>query len=71
VIDNVSDTVENVEDAASETLHRVAAQAEKQERNLAGDNMTTDAKAVSMLNQAKETAQGDVDAMKRADRNKA
>jgi hypothetical protein len=33
--------------------------------------MTAGAKANSMINQAKETAQGDIDAMKRDDRSKS
>jgi hypothetical protein len=33
--------------------------------------MSSDAKASSMLNEAKQTAQGDVDAMKSTERNKA
>jgi hypothetical protein len=70
VVDKVKDTVENVKDAASEAGHRVAAEAEQQKRNVVGDEMTTDAKASSMINQAKQTAQGDVDAMERDDRNK-
>jgi hypothetical protein len=38
--------------------------------NVAGDSMSTGDKASSMLNQAKQTAQGDIDAMKRDDRSK-
>jgi uncharacterized protein YjbJ (UPF0337 family) len=70
VVEAVKDTVANVKDAVSEVVHRVAAQAEQQKRNLAGDQMTTEAKASSMVSQAKQTAQGDIDAMKREDRNK-
>lgn len=69
VVDTVKDTVENVRDAASEAVHRVAALAEQQKRNLIGKEMTADAKASSMINQAEQTAQGDIDAMKRDDRN--
>jgi hypothetical protein len=39
--------------------------------NLVGDQMTTGEKASSMISQAKQTAEGDIDAMKRGDRNKA
>jgi hypothetical protein len=70
LVEAVKDTVENVRDTASEAVHRVAAQAEQQKRNLVGDQMTTGAKATSMMSQAKQTAQGDIDAMKREDRNK-
>jgi hypothetical protein len=66
----VKDTVKNVKDTAGEAVHRVAAQAEQQKRNLVGDQMTTEAKADSMISQAKQTAQGDIDAMKREDRSK-
>jgi uncharacterized protein YjbJ (UPF0337 family) len=69
-VDKVIDTVENVKDSASEALHRVAAQTEQQKRNLAGDSMTAEAKASSMINQAKQTVRGDIDAMKRDERNK-
>ncbi len=68
-VDKVKDTVENVKDSASEAMHRVAAEAEQQKRNVVGDKMSPDAKASSMINQAKQTAQGDIDAMKRDDRN--
>jgi uncharacterized protein YjbJ (UPF0337 family) len=70
VVDTVKDTIENVKDAASEAVHRVAAETEQQKRNVAGDSMSTSAKASSMLNQAKQTAQGDIDAMKRDARSK-
>jgi len=69
-VDKVIDTVENVKDSASEALHRVAAQTEQQKRNLAGDSMTAEAKASSMINQAKQTVRGDIDAMKRDEHNK-
>jgi hypothetical protein len=70
LVEAVKDTVENVKDTVSEAVHRVAAQAEQQKRNLVGDQLTTEAKASSMISQAKQTAQGDIDAMKREDRNK-
>ena len=47
LIDKVKDTVENVKDSAGELVHRVAAETEQQTRNVAGDSMTTDAKATS------------------------
>ena len=68
VVDKVKDAVENVKDVASEATHRVVAEVEQQKRNVAGDEMTTDEKASSMINQAKHTVQGDIDAMKRDDR---
>jgi phosphopantothenate synthetase len=69
-VDKVIDTVENIKDSAREELHRIAAQTEQQKRNLAGDSMTTEAKASSMIDQAKQTVRGDIDAMKRDERNK-
>ena len=69
-VDTVKDTVDNVKDATSEALHRVAAQVEQQKRNVAGQGMTTDAKAGSIRSQAKSAAEADVDAMRRAERNK-
>jgi hypothetical protein len=71
VLDNVSDTVENVKDATSEAVHRSVAAGEKQQRDLIGDSMSADAKAASINTQAKQTAQADIDAMKRDDRSKA
>jgi len=71
VIDTVSDTIENVKDATSEAVHRSVAAGEKQQRDLIGDSMSTDAKAASINTQAKQTAQADIDAMKRNDRSKA
>ncbi len=69
VLDKVRDAVENVKDAASEATHRVAAEVEQKKRDVVGDKMTADEKASSMINQAKQTVQGDIDAMKRDDRN--
>jgi hypothetical protein len=70
LVEAVKDTVKNVKDTASEVVHRVAAQAEQQKRNLIGEQMTTEEKASSMISQAKQTAQGDIDAMKREERDK-
>lgn len=70
-LDTISDTVENVKDATSEAIHRSVAAGEKQQRDLIGDSMSTDAKAASINTQAKQTAQADIDAMKRNDRSKA
>jgi uncharacterized protein YoxC len=70
LVEAVKDTVKNVKDTASEAVHRVAAQAEQQKRNLIGEQMTTEEKASSMISQAKQTAQGDIDAMKREERDK-
>jgi hypothetical protein len=71
VVDTLKATVADVKDIVSETIHRFAAEVEQEKRDLLGDKMTTDAKASSMMNQANQTVQGDIDAMKRDDRGKA
>jgi predicted hydrolase (HD superfamily) len=70
VVDNVKDAVENVKDEVSEGIHRGTADAEKKKRQLAGDEMTTGEKASSIIKQEKQTAQADIDAMKRDARTK-
>jgi F0F1-type ATP synthase membrane subunit b/b' len=70
VVDNVKDAVENVKDEVSEGIHRGTADAEQKKREVAGDEMTTGEKANSMIKQEKQTAQADIDAMKRDVRNK-
>lgn len=69
VVDKAKDAAENVKDAVSEATHRSAAEAEQKKRDVAGDQMTPGEQAGSMLNQAKNTVQGDVDATKRDIRN--
>lgn len=72
-VDNVKDAaskaVDNIKDAANEASHKTAAEAEQGKRDVAGDQMTTREKAGSMLNQAKESVQGDIAATKRDVRN--
>lgn len=70
LLDKVSDTVEDVKDATSEAVHRSVAAGEQQKRDLVGDSMTIDAKVTSINTQAKQTAQADIDALKRDERNK-
>ncbi|MFY9779696.1 MAG: hypothetical protein WAJ85_04185 [Candidatus Baltobacteraceae bacterium] len=69
VIDKVKVSVDNLKDAASESTHRAVASAEQQKRDVAGDEMTTGQKVSSVINQAKNTVQGDIDAIKRDSRN--
>jgi phage-related protein len=71
VIDKVKETVDNVKDAASESTHRAAANADQQKRDVAGDAMTVSEKAGSVIDQVKNTVQGDIDAAKRDSRSKA
>ncbi len=60
----------NIKDAASESTHRAAANAAQQKRDVAGDEMTAGEKAGSVINQVKNTVQGDIDAIKRDNRKK-
>jgi uncharacterized protein YoxC len=70
VVDNVKDAGKNVKDDVSERIHRGTADAEQKKREIAGDQMTTGEMANSIINQEKQTAQADIDAMKRDARNK-
>ena len=70
VVDNVKDAGKNVKDEVSEGIHRGTADAEQKKREMTGDQMTTGEKANSIINQEKQTAQADIDAMKRDARNK-
>ncbi len=66
--DEFSKAVENVKDAVSETGHRSSAEAEQTKRDVAGDDMTLGDKAGSMVNQAKNSTQADMDSAKRETR---
>ncbi len=72
-VDNIKDaagkTIDNAKDTVNEASHKGAAESEQAKRDVAGDQMTTSEKAGSMLNQAKNSVQGDVDATKRDVRN--
>jgi hypothetical protein len=61
----VQDAVDNAKSVASEAGHRADAGAEQEKREVAGDGMALGDKARSLLNQAKDTAQANLDAMKR------
>ncbi len=67
--DEINKVVDNVKDAASEAGHRSAAEGEQAKRDVAGDTMSPGEKAGSVLNQAKNTVQANVDATKRDVRN--
>ncbi len=67
--DELGKAVDNIKDAANEASHKSAAEAEQGKRDVAGDQMTASEKAGSMLNQAKESVQGDGSATKRDVRN--
>ena len=64
--DEFDKIVHNVKDAVSEAGHRDAAETERENRELAGDAMTTREKTGSVLNEAKENTLAEIDAAKRA-----
>ena len=64
VVANVKDTVKSIQGEASEAQHRGVAKAEERKREVAGDKMTAGQKVSSLINHAKNTVQGDVDALK-------
>lgn len=70
VVDKAKDAVANVKDAANEAAHRSAAEAEQTKRDVAGDQLTVGENASSMVNQAKNSVQANIDAAKRDVRNK-
>lgn len=63
--DDIKKTVDDVKDGANEALHRSAAEAEKQRREVDGNNMTSGEKLESMANEAKHRTQAEIDAGKR------
>ena len=67
----VDRTVANAKDAASEARHRTVAGVEQAKRDALGDEMTASEKAGSVLKQAKESTQAEIDHAKRAVRSKA
>jgi hypothetical protein len=64
VVDSAKTGLENARDAVNEAGHRSAAEAEQTKRDVAGDQMTVGEKAGSMLNQAKNSTQAEIDAAK-------
>jgi hypothetical protein len=64
VVDSAKTGLDNVRDAANEAGHRSAADAEQAKRDVAGDQMSVGEKAGSMLNQAKNSTQAEIDAAK-------
>jgi ElaB/YqjD/DUF883 family membrane-anchored ribosome-binding protein len=63
-IDKTKKTLDNVKDAVSEGSHRGAAKAEQTKRDVEGDQMSVTEKAGSMLKQAKNTVEANVDETK-------
>lgn len=68
--DAIKKTADNVRDSLHEAVHRSAADGEHTKRDLAGDEMTPGEKAGSLLNEAKQRTQAEIDAAKQRLRNK-
>lgn len=68
--DAIKGSVDDVKDRVHETEHRSAAEGERGRRDLLGDQLTPGEKAGSVVHEAKERAQAEVDAMKRELRDK-
>jgi hypothetical protein len=68
-VDKAKDAIANVKDAANEATHRSTVEAEQTKRDVAGRQMTVGEKADSVLNQAKNSVQADIDSAKRDVRN--
>lgn len=68
-LDKVSDaikrTADNVKDAVHEGQHRTAADLENARRKGMGDELTAAEKSKSLLNEAKERTEAEIDAAKR------
>ncbi|MBV8198523.1 MAG: hypothetical protein JO263_10335 [Candidatus Eremiobacteraeota bacterium] len=61
----IAKVAKDVRDMARETLHRSAADAERERRDLAGDTMTTGEKVKSAASEVQQRAQANVDRAKR------
>jgi hypothetical protein len=67
--DELSKAVHNVGDALHEAGHKTRADAERADREIAGDTMTPGEKVGSVVSEGKERLLGDVDHAKRDVRN--
>ena len=67
--DELKKTIDNVSDTFSEAGHRANADAERANRDVAGDVMTPGEKVGSIVNEGKESVLADVDRTKRDFRN--
>jgi hypothetical protein len=61
VAKDLKNTVNSITDSVREATHTSTAEAERTRRDLAGDTMTTDEKAGSLANEAKNRIQGGID----------
>jgi hypothetical protein len=68
--DAIKKTVDDATDTIHEGHHRSDADAEKARRRLLGDEMTPSEKAGSVVNEAKNRTQAEIDAAKRNLRDK-
>ena len=66
IVDDAERGVKDVRDAASEAMHRSAADAERDRREMAGDTMTPGEKASSVMDEAKQRIEEGVDKTKRS-----
>ncbi len=64
--DELNKTVNDVKDAASESAHRTAADAEKARRETESDEMTSSEKLESLADEGKHRTQAEIDHAKRA-----
>ena len=62
--DNIKTVAEDVKDKVNEAAHRSTAEAEQARRDAASDVMSPGEKAGSVLNQAKNSVQADMDRAK-------
>jgi len=63
--DAIKKTIDDVRDRVHETEHRSEAETERVRRDVAGDAMNPGEKAGSVVNEAKNRTQAEIDAMKR------
>lgn len=66
IIDKAADAVKDVRDGVKEEAHRGAADAERANREAAGDTMTTGEKMRSGIDEAKHRLEAEGDKAKRA-----
>lgn len=67
--DELKKTIDNVADTFSEAGHRTNAEAERTDREIAGDTLTPGEKLGSVANEGKEGVLADIDKAKRDFRN--
>ncbi len=68
--DAIKGSIDDVKDRLHEAQHRSAAEGERGRREVLGDELTPVEKAGSVVDEAKNRAQAEIDAMKRELRDK-